>query len=190
MIKNKKAQLKTKKLKISSLQLLKNRSAQLKIQQMAFVLVAVVLFFVVVGIFILKVSVANLREQKDVLEEDNARLLVAKLANSPEFSCGEGFGTARANCIDLDKVMMLKENIEKYTGFWGVGNIEIIRIYPVREEGNIECNLGNYPNCNWIKLKEGAETGFGGETYVSLCRKEKYTDKIDNKCEIGKLIAG
>ena len=84
------------------------RKAQLKIQQMAFMLIAVTLFFVLVGIFVLAFRLSNLQESAELLEEKNAMLLVTKLANSPEFSCGDAFGTSRTNCVDSDKVMALK----------------------------------------------------------------------------------
>ena len=65
------------------MQTLVDKSGQLKIQQMAFVLMAVTLFFVLVGMFVLVVRFSGLEESATALEEKNAMLLVAKLANSP-----------------------------------------------------------------------------------------------------------
>lgn len=160
-----------------------NKKAQMKIQQMAFMLIAVVVFFALIGIVILSFQFSDLRESAALLEERNALLLVTKLSNSPEFSCGEAFGTTRVNCVDLDKVMVLKQNIEKYANFWDVKNIEIRKIYP-SEGGEIFCNLENYPDCNIIKLISDSEEGVGIANFVSLCRKEDGRDK----CELGKII--
>ena len=99
------------------------KKAQLKIQQMAFMLIAVTLFFVLVGMFILTIYVSELKNSAAILDEKNALLLVTKLANSPEFSCGGSFGNLRTNCIDADKVMMLRERISNYENFWDVENI-------------------------------------------------------------------
>ena len=148
---------KKQKSKILARSFLKNQTkAQMKIQQMAFMLIAVVLFFSLVGMFVIVIKFSGLKESAAVLEERNALLLATKLANSPEFSCGEAFGSARVSCVDADKVMMLKENIEKYSDsdFWGVSNIEIRKIYPKMDE-EIICNIGNYPDCNLIKLISG-----------------------------------
>ena len=92
------------------------RKAQLKIQQMAFMLMAITLFFALVGMFFLTIQVSRIRESASVLEERNALLLVTKLANSPEFSCGNSFDLSIAgiSCVDSDKVMALKNKIEKY----------------------------------------------------------------------------
>jgi len=183
---NRKSKLNTKKLKISSLQLSRNKKGQLKIQQMVFMLLAVTLFFVLVGLAILAVKMNSLKNTATNLEEKNALLLVTKLANSPEFSCGESFRNAKIKCVDSDKIMMLKENIGKYSGFWGINNIEIRKIYPIFSV-NKECNLGNYPNCNIIKLKQGKITQ-EHSNFVSLCRKENIGEDVYDKCEIAKLM--
>ncbi|MEK6829199.1 MAG: hypothetical protein AABY15_03655 [Nanoarchaeota archaeon] len=160
---------------------------QFKIQQMAFMLIAVVIFFALVGIFVLGYGLSGLKQTANLLEEQNAMLLVSKLANSPEFSCGEAFGVTRINCIDFDKVMMLKQDIKKYNDFWGVSNIEIRKT--VGGEQETLCNLANYPNCNTLKLLEQASQGYDYSNFVSLCWKEKSTAEIIyDKCAVAKLI--
>lgn len=161
---------------------------QLKIQQMAFVLIAVTLFFVIVGLFILTLSFSGLRESAEILKEENALALVSQLANSPEFSCEGVFDTKNLNCIDADKVMALKENIDLYSKFWGVEGIEIRRIYP--ELGReIECERDNYPECNIIEIISSSE-GIGVSNFVSLCRKDFDVEgsRFQDKCELAKII--
>lgn len=155
------------------------KGGQMKIQQMSFMLIAVVIFFVLVGMVILVIRFSGLKESATELQEKNAILLVTKIANSPEFSCEEAFGTRKTDCIDMDKVMMLKENIEKYANFWGASNIEIRRIYPANQ--GVECNVNNYPNCDTIKLIDKGVSGYDVSNFVALCRKEKQ----GNKCDLG-----
>ena len=177
-----KKKIKAKKVKVNL-----NKKAQLKIQQMAFMLMAVIIFFVLVGMFVLTIRFSGLKKSATLLEEENAMLLVSKLADSPEFSCGESFGTRKANCIDADKAMMLKESIEKYSGFWGVSNIEIRKIYP-KSQSEIICDRLNYPNCNIIRLISGEVSGVGVSNFVSLCRKESSEGYNYDKCELAKLV--
>ena len=160
------------------------KKGQLKIQQMAFMLMAITLFFVLAGMFVLTIYVANLRGSADLIENRNALLLVTKLANSPEFSCGESFGTGKSNCVDSDKLMALKQNSDSYVGFWSVENIQVRKVYPASSE--IECTQSNYPNCNVIKIRDG-EIGGSHSNYVSLCRKESSDTGFYDKCEIGIL---
>jgi len=159
--------------------------AQVKVQQMVFMLIVVTLFFALAGMFILVVKYSGLKETATELEEKNAMLLVSKLANSPEFSCGDAFEKSRTNCMDGDKIMMLKENKDKYEDFWDVSNIEIRKIFPKTDE--VVCTLNNYPNCNVIRFNSEI-SGFDASNFVILCRKETSEGKSYNKCELAKLM--
>lgn len=185
--KSNRGQMKTKKLKISSLHRPKNNRGQIKIQQTAFMLIAVTVLFVLVGLFFLVIRFGSLKDSATILEEDNARLLVNKLASSPEFSCGNAFGTSKVNCIDADKIMALKGNINVYSNFWRISNIEIRKIYPI-SQSEIECDFANYPECNIITLKEAENSGYTVSNFVALCRKESNNENIYDKCELAKLI--
>jgi len=167
---------------------IKNKKGQMKIQQTAFVLVAVTLFFVLVGMFFLNIKLSQMEESASILREREAEELVSKLANSPEFSCGSSFqGEIKGACVDFDKVMALKKNIESYKSMWGVEGIELARVFPKNNsEKTIECNQDNYPDCDKITLLESEKTG--KENYVSLCRKKDLGYRTKSKCEIGKLI--
>ena len=171
---------------IASVNYFKMKKGQLKIQQMAFMLMAVTLFFVLVGMFILVIKFSGLKESATIIKENNALSLVTKLANSPEFSCGESFGTNRIHCIDADKIMVLRESIAKYADFWGVSNIEIRKIYPANTD--VVCDIGNYPNCNVIYLTSEGVKGYYVSNFVSLCRKESFEEEIYDKCELAKLM--
>jgi hypothetical protein len=165
---------------------IKNKKGQLKIQQMAFMLIAVTFLFALVGIFFLAINLYNLQKTATGLEEDNALLLVSKLANSPEFSCGNSFGGSRSNCIDFEKLIVLQGMISKYQNFWGVAKIQIRKIYP---EDETLCTSGNYPNCGIIKLldKNVNSTAFTSN-FVSLCRKDLSDNAIYDKCELAVLM--
>lgn len=157
---------------------------QMKIQQMAFMLIAVTLFLAMAGLFIFALRFAGLKEGVEALEETNAILLASKIADSPEFSCENAFGTTTSSCIDLDKIIALKSRISSYRDFWGVSGLEIRIISPAG--GSAECNSNNYPNCGKITLIS-ADEGTGVSNFVSLCRKEQ-GDFSYNKCEIGRII--
>lgn len=167
--------------------LMSQTKAQLKIQQMAFMLMAVTLFFVMIGMFILIFRFSKLKESATMIEEKNALLLVTKLANSPEFSCGESFGSNRINCVDADKVMMLREDISKYSNFWGVAEIQIRKVYP--DKGNIKCTAGTYENCGVIDVfSKNVNSLPPVSNFVSLCKKDSYNDEVYDKCELAILM--
>ena len=165
---------------------MKSKRSQMKIQQTAFMLLAVTLFFVLVGLAVLSFKFSGLKDTATDLKKENAQLLVAKLANSPEFSCGNGFGTGKIDCVDADKMMMLKQQEAKYDKFWGISNIEIRKIYP-KISRDINCTIANYPNCNIIELHSGSK-GTYEENFIILCRKENSNRGFYDKCEMAKLL--
>ncbi|MDP3966393.1 MAG: hypothetical protein Q8Q04_02590 [archaeon] len=162
-----------------------NNKGQVKVQQMAFMIIGLSLFFVVVGLFVLSFAFSGLKESKALLDEKEATLLVERLSNAPEFSCGNAFSGQRSNCIDLDKAFALKEKIEEYDNFFGVEGITIRVLYPF---STTECTLSNYPNCGKLTVLEGGNLGIDKSDFVSLCRKEKEGNSFYDKCELGELI--
>jgi len=165
------------------------KKAQVKIQQMAFMLIAVTIFLIMAGMFILVIRFSSIRGSAELLEEKNALLLVSKVADSPEFSCGNAFGTAKSNCIDTDKVIVLTERLKNYSGFWGVSGIEIRWVYPKDAVAGTErgCTPENYPECGKITILDLGK-GTGVSNFVSLCRKEQNNSIIYDKCDIGMII--
>jgi len=157
-----------------------SKKAQMKIQQMAFVLVAIMIFFVLVGLLFISIRVGALNKSAQTLKDESARELVRKLSNTPEFIWSDCPG-----CVDGDKLLVLKENVGNYKDIWKLDYLTLEFVYPSKDK--TECNLINYPNCNKITLINGSgEYGLSSSAYVSICSwdKEGYT-----KCELGKLSA-
>ncbi len=150
---------------------------------MAFVLVATMIFFAIVGLFYFSIRFSSLKEDVGDLRRDEVIETVRKLSGSPEFSFGSWEDCAA--CVDFDKVMALKER-NSYQNFWqDVSLLQVIRVYP--EYGSEECTAGNYPNCNKITLTE-KEDYESYEAFVSLCR---YDGGIGfSRCELGKIVMG
>ncbi len=156
-----------------------NKKGQLKIKQMSFMLLALVLLFIIVGLFFITFSYSGLKKEVSELRQREAISTALRLAGTPEFSCG------REYCIDTDKVIALK-NIDSYREFWQVESIEIRKI-----NGNTICSLSNYPNCNVFEvMKKSEENVVYIDTFVVLCRKDNKEDYVYDKCELGKLLIG
>jgi hypothetical protein len=151
-----------------------NKIGQMKIQQTAFMLIAVTLFFVLAGLFIFGLRFSNLKATSVMVEEENAMLLVTKLANSPEFACGTSFGASITNCVDGDKIMALKDHISDYDEFWGVAEIEIRTVYP---------------NSEVIKIySKGVNKLPASSNFISLCWKQDSNSGVYSKCELARLL--
>jgi len=165
---------------------IKDKKAQLKIQEMSFMLVAVVILFVLAGLFFVNIKYRELHKAAVEAEKEKAISTVIKIADTPEFMCS----SSKSGCIDTDKLIVMQER-QAYKGFWPVTSLSVRKIYPSNDsELEIKCTKNNYPNCNIFKIYgEEKETI---STFVSLCRNEKDTETglMYEKCELGKVLAG
>jgi len=162
------------------------KRAQLRIQEMSFMIVAVVIFFVLVGLFAFSIIYSNLHEQATEITETRTLSAITNLADSPEFSCGE------PNCVDADKLMGLigKKN---YETFWDFSSLSVVKSsgFDKSKTEMIKCTISNYPNCDKFEVYDkGVDNEKQISNFVALCRKEYENDYTYDKCEIAKLVAG
>lgn len=160
-----------------------NKRSQLKIQQMAFMLMAVFLFFVLVGLFWLMLSSQSMKKEVNLLAKNDAIEHARMLASSPEFTCGD-------YCIDADRVLVLL-NRTVYKNFWNVESIEIRTVYPENTQ-EVPCTMVNFDSCNYLNVynKRQDEQASKVSSYVSLCKRTREGDYIYNKCQLAKIIIG
>jgi hypothetical protein len=158
------------------------KKAQFKIQQMSFMLIALVIFFVIVGLFFVVISNANLRQDYEIIQRNKAITTISKLAETPELNCGMPL------CVDADKLLVIKEN-SAFDSFWEVDGLIVRKVYPYTS-GEKECNIGNYESCNTFTLRErpSSSIGSGTSSYVSLCRVDSKDGNIYDKCELAQII--
>ena len=141
------------------------KKGQFKIQQMAFMIAAVFIFFILAGMFVFSIQVKNLRKNAEQLEQNKAIGIVQYLVESPEFACASG-----GYCIDTDKIVVLM-NRTAYKRFWPVAYIRIIKVYP---NATGTCTLKNYPDCGrYDVFDSGFPSTSSTSSFVALCRKIK-----------------
>ncbi len=160
------------------------KSGQFKIQQMAFMLMGIVLFFILVGIFWLSLKSTSLKKGAADLEQEQAISLALTMADSPELTCG-------SQCVDLYKAMVLK-NTRIFESLWPVSEVDIRRVYPELGANIVkECTANTYPDCNIITIKSvnGGQNSSTASSYVKLCHTERNTEGYTyQKCELGEII--
>jgi len=153
---------------------------QLKIQQMAFVLVATMIFFALVFLFYATVRFSSLEGDVESLREQEVIETIRQISATAEFAWTR---EDCASCIDMDKVLMLKGR-DSYQGFWKkIPLLQIERVYP--EYGGNECTTQNYPECDLITIIEEETNLVAHSSFVSLCRYEP--EESYYKCELGKV---
>ena len=166
-----------------------SKKAQLKIQEMSFMLVAIMIFFLIVGLFGVSVFYSNLKQSANEIKEQGAIFLVNSLAESPEFNY-----KGKSNCVDEDKLIGLM-NSKSYSEFWDFTSIVVLRSSGFDKESFIECgyedSLENYENCDsFVVYDKGVENEQKISSFVALCHTEYENYYAYDKCELGRLVVG
>ncbi len=154
---------------------------QIKIQEMAFILVALFIFFALVSIIYLSIAGSRLTDSVENLREEEAQAIARKIASVPELSWSECNG-----CVDLDKAMALKQQIRNTSesNLWELDYLAFEQIYPILPEE--ECIQSIYPECNKITLiKNKEDYGVTSTAFVSLC----HWKSTHVKCSLGRVYA-
>ncbi len=160
----------------------KTKKGQLKIQEMSFMIIAVFLFFALVGLFVVSLMYSNLHESANQRAEERTRTGLSIIAETPEFSCG------KPNCIDADKLLVMM-NRKNYSDFYFYSSLEVIKTG--NQSQLIDCNRANYPDCDRFLVFDKNKASIKKvSNYVALCRKELENEYTYDKCEIAKVIAG
>lgn len=154
---------------------------QMKIQEMAFVLVAIMIFFAIVAVAYASIRITSLKESAADLRAQDANEMARRISSIGEFNfpeCG--------NCIDLDKALALKGKMTQYKGFWSIDYLRIEIIYPERSKR--ECTKANYPDCTDMTFINNS-VGTPSVAYVALCRQD-LEKGLHEKCELGRVYVG
>lgn len=165
-----------------------NKKSQLKIQEMAFMIVAVFFFFILVGVFAARIFYSNIYEEATRIAEERTLAAVTSLADSPELSCI----ALKSNCIDGDKLITLVGS-DTYKNFWPFSSLRVIKYsgFGKKQGEFVECTSANYPECDmFVIYDKKVKDERAIKSFVALCRKAYENEYVYDKCEIASIIAG
>ena len=109
---------------------MEKKKAQIKIQEMAFVLVAVIVLFGFVLIFFTRFQVVSLEKTASEVRREQAINMLHTIAAMPELRCSKG---GEINCIDVSKLGAFTKVRTKYNDLWKnafITKVEIKYFYP------------------------------------------------------------
>ena len=162
-----------------------SKRSQMAIKEMSFMIVALAIFFSLILLFYITLSMSGLKKDVEVGKRESSILLVSKLAGSPEFACANG----QSLCVDVEKLIALT-NHPDYARFWGndLVGLRVERVYPSSNKTLI-CNNLNYDTCSTFVIKEKTTSNvIEDSSYVSLCRREFMNTYGYDQCDLGKII--
>lgn len=173
--------MKSKTLRVDSLRYFKR--GQLKVQEMAFVIVAFMIFFTLAALFFISIRTHELGKSVQSIREDGAREQTYRLSATPEIAW-----SACSGCVDLDKAFIFKQQIARNSSElpWNLDYLVFERVYPAQSGG--ECTAQNYPACNKTTVVKSKENfGITSATYVSLCQWD--AEIGGESCALGRVYA-
>jgi hypothetical protein len=151
---------------------------------MAFMIIAVFIFFGLVGLFFINIQVSKIGSNAASLQRDQAISSLQVIADMPELS----FSDVETMTLDEDKIKIMSGEFgQDYELLWPVASIEVYKVYP-RPTQFVKCPA---QDCNYYKIFDNGQTSKQTySTFVSICSKRKEGRSIYDKCEIGKLVVG
>jgi len=147
-----------------------NKKGDLKIQEMAFVLLAIVLLGSLVVVFAVRFQSEDIVSGAEALRQKRALALRDKIASLPELSC------ARKSCIDKTRAEMIK-NYDVEDLFQGLVGAKIAPVYPEGEE-IILYDSGKSGNATYYS------------TFINLCEQVDTGVTFEYDCGLAMLLVG
>ena len=156
----------------------------MQIQQMAFMIVAVFFFFILVGLVFLAIQFKGIKSSAAQLQKEQAISSLGVIADMPEMN----YDSSEYMTVDEDKLKIMSGAFGlDYDLFWPVASVEVYKIYPAFNE--IKKCPGH--GCNYYEVYNNGQTNVKTySTYVSICKKVRESGSIYDDCEVGKLVLG
>ncbi|MBT7102227.1 hypothetical protein HN935_01825 [archaeon] len=157
---------------------------QMKIQQMAFMIMAVFLFFILVGLFFIGIQFKDVRGTAAQLQKDQAISSLRVIADMPELN----YDSSETMTVDEDKLVVMSSNFSgAYNVFWPVASVGVYKIYPAFDSVKKCPGLG----CNFYDIYDSGQSNVKTySTYVSICKRVREEGSAFDRCEVGKLVVG
>ena len=139
----------------------------MKIQEMAFVILALALLAIIALMFFLRFQSSGLQKAGELANQQTAASLRDRIIAMQEFSCSKG-----ELCLDEDKInISAKYNLKGL--FQGLEKADVKRIYPKGEDV--------------VLYQAGTSLNQSYSTFVNLCRQERKNSMLDWNCGLGML---
>jgi len=149
---------------LATLTPLSDKRAQVKIQEMAFVLLALVFLFVLGFMFFSRLQFSNMEKRAEELREATALSVLNKISAMPELRCSASLGRATETlCLDKVKIEIFSEKFsEEYAKIWqGLSYVKVLQIFPSEKEYVIYYkNEGNLSYSNFVNLCSDENEGY------------------------------
>ena len=161
-----------------------NKTGQFKIQQMAFMILGVFIFFVLVGLFFMRIQMGGLNSSFASLQREAALSSISIISNMPELR----YSSSEELTLDKDKLVIMASTFSQdYEEFWPVASVKVYKVFP-KFEKEVKCPA---VDCNYYEVYKSDQKNVSEvSTFVSICERVREGTTTYDRCEIGKLSVG
>ena len=129
---------------------------------MAFMLIAIMIFFAMVAIVYFTIVLAKLQGTAENLRDQEAQELARQMSGTPELVFSQD-GSPESSTVDFNKAYFLSKNRNFRNRYWNLDYLMIERIYPETLAGNEDClQLGNFPDCKELTIIDKTGGNYSG----------------------------
>lgn len=150
------------------------KKSQFKIQETAFVLLAVIILFGLIFLFFARFELGKITSTSRELREDRAILRVRAVASMPELRCSESYSKiSEVLCLDRDKVKAFNDSSTlrgAYKKVWDGAYVTEIIVQELVPENKVY----------WVYKSTGGNESY--YSFIPLCSRDK--------CSVARLIVG
>lgn len=161
------------------------KKAQFRIQQMVFMIVALMFFFILAGLFFIGYQYKQVKVNFSELEKEQAISFLSVMQSMPEFSYSSKDSRTIGICLDWDKLQIISSKSSDFSELFPVETIKVIKAF---SETIKQCPGDN---CNYYVIYDSGKKNIQEyETYSCFCKKQSENSVSYDKCELGRLIVG
>ena len=123
----------------------RSTKGQFEISESLLVLFVIVLIIAIGTFLYYRYSIQHIHQQGQVLQEEQASLLLARITAMPEIGCD------RADCVDTAKLIpfhsLTRSQLKDYSNVFGTQRIVIYQLYPVTQ--HFPCDTLTYQSIGY-----------------------------------------
>jgi hypothetical protein len=161
------------------------KKAQFRIQQMALMIIALVFFFILVGLFFLGYQYKGVQSNFKEMQKEQAVSFLKVMRNMPEFSYASKDARAKSICLDWDKINIVASKSSNLSALFPVASIKVLKAFGDKK---IPCPG---ENCNYYEIFNSHQDKVEEyETYACFCTKSSENSISYDKCRLGNVIVG
>jgi len=159
--------------------------AQFRIQQMVFMIVALLFFFILAGLFFVGYQYKQIQSNYGELQKEQTITFLSVMRDMPEFSYSSKDTKTKGVCLDLDKIQVISAKSADFAPLFPVASIKILKAF----SNQVKPCPDN--DCNYYKVYDSGQKNIQEyESYSCLCRKQSENGVAYDKCELGRVIVG